>query len=60
VAGIAVHVAARVAATAESGQVVVSRTVVDLVVGSNIGFVDSGEHNLKGVPHPWRLYAVEG
>ena len=60
VAGIAVHIAARVAAHAEPGQVVVSRTVVDLVAGSNIGFVDSGEHNLKGVPHPWRLYAVEG
>jgi class 3 adenylate cyclase len=60
VAGIAVHIAARVASHAEPGQVVVSRTVVDLAAGSGIGFVDRGEHDLKGVPQAWRLYAVEG
>jgi class 3 adenylate cyclase len=60
VAGIAVHIAARVSSHAEPGQIVASRTVVDLVAGSGIGFVDRGEHGLKGVPQPWRLYAVEG
>ena len=60
VAGIAVHIAARVSSHAEPGQIVASRTVVDLVAGSGIGFVDRGEHGLKGIPQPWRLYAVEG
>lgn len=39
---------------------VVSRTVVDLVAGSGIAFTDRGEHELRGVPGSWRLYAVEG
>jgi class 3 adenylate cyclase/pimeloyl-ACP methyl ester carboxylesterase len=60
VAGIAVNIAARVASRAEPRQVLVSRTVVDLTAGSGIGFVDRGEHDLKGVPQAWRLYAVEG
>jgi class 3 adenylate cyclase len=60
VAGIAVNIAARVASRAEPRQVLVSRTVVDLTAGSGIDFVDRGEHDLKGVPQAWRLYAVEG
>jgi class 3 adenylate cyclase len=56
--GIGVHIAARVAALAEPGQVWVSRTVTDLVVGSRIKFEDRGEHRLKGVPGTWRLFVV--
>ncbi len=58
VGGIAVHLGARVVATAAPGEVVVSSTVRDLVAGSGIGFVDRGEHDLKGVPDRWHLYAV--
>jgi DNA-binding NarL/FixJ family response regulator len=58
VGGIAVHIGARVAGSAPPGEVVVSSTVKDLVAGSGIGFVDRGEHTLKGVPDRWRLYAV--
>jgi class 3 adenylate cyclase len=58
-AGLAVHIAARVEALAEPGQVLVSRTVVDLVVGSAIKFADRGEHVLKGVPGTWHLFSVE-
>jgi class 3 adenylate cyclase len=57
-AGIAIHVGARVAAHAAAGEVLVSRTVKDLVAGSGIGFVDRGEHQLKGVPGRSQLYAV--
>src|SRR4029453_10244417 len=56
VRGIAVHVGARVAALAESGLVLATSTVKDLVAGSI--FEDRGEHELKGVPNRWRLYAV--
>ena len=56
--GIAVHVGARVAAAATPGQVLVSSTVKDLVVGSGIQFEDLGPHALKGVPDAWRLFAV--
>jgi class 3 adenylate cyclase len=59
VAGLAVHLAARVQALAQPGEVLVSRTVVDLVAGSGISFTDRGERELKGVPGSWRLYAVE-
>jgi class 3 adenylate cyclase len=59
VAGIAVHTAARVQATALPGEVWVSRTVADLVAGSDIRFADRGNHELKGVPGHWQLYAVE-
>jgi class 3 adenylate cyclase len=59
VAGIAVHVAARVQAAASPGEVWVSRTVADLVAGSEIRFDDRGEHELKGVPGAWQLFAVE-
>lgn len=58
VAGIGVHIAARVQSSADPGEVWVSRTVVDLVTGSGIGFTDRGEHELKGVPGRWALYAV--
>ena len=58
VAGIAIHIGARVAASAASGEVLVSGTVKDLVVGSRIDFSDRGVHELKGVPGQWRLYAL--
>ncbi len=56
--GIAVHLGARVASAAEPGQVLVSSTVKDLVVGSGLHFEDLGPRTLKGVPDPWRLFAV--
>jgi class 3 adenylate cyclase/pimeloyl-ACP methyl ester carboxylesterase len=58
VAGIAVHTGARVAGLAAAGEVLVSSTVRDLVSGSGIDFAERGEHELKGVPGTWRLYAV--
>jgi class 3 adenylate cyclase len=57
--GIAVHIGARVAAHADPGEVLVSRTVKDLVAGSGIAFTDRGAHQLKGVSGIWELYAVE-
>lgn len=57
--GLAVHVGARIAGSAQAGEVLVSRTVKDLVSGSGIVFLDRGEHALKGVPEPWQLFAVE-
>jgi class 3 adenylate cyclase len=59
VGGIAVHLAERVSAQAGAGDVVVSRTVVDLVAGSGIEFQDRGAHALKGVAGAWQLYAVQ-
>jgi pimeloyl-ACP methyl ester carboxylesterase len=56
--GIAVHIGARVAATAEPGEVLVSATVKDLVAGAGIEFEDRGERELKGVPGSWRLFAA--
>jgi class 3 adenylate cyclase len=58
VTGIAVHIGARVAAMAGPGEVLVSRTVKDLVAGSGIELDDRGEHELKGVPGDWQLFAV--
>ena len=58
VAGIAVNVGSRIAAAAAPGEVLVSQTVKDLVAGSGIEFEERGEHELKGVPGSWRLYAV--
>jgi class 3 adenylate cyclase len=58
-AGLAVHIGSRVAALAGPGEVLVSGTVKDLVVGAGIGFEDRGEHELKGVPGTWKLFAVE-
>lgn len=57
-AGVAVHVGARVGALAGPGEVLVSSTVKDLVAGSGLTFEDRGEHALKGVPDPWRVYAA--
>ena len=59
IAGIAVHVAARVSGLAGAGQVLVSSTARDLVAGSGLRFEDRGMHRLKGVPEEWRLFAVE-
>ena len=58
VGGIAVHIGSRVLGTAEPGDVIASSTVRDLVAGSGIRFDDRGEHSLRGVPEPWRLFAV--
>jgi class 3 adenylate cyclase len=58
IGGIAVHIAARVAALADASSVWVSRTVTDLVVGSGLTFADRGTHALKGVPDDWQLFAV--
>ena len=58
VAGIAVHIGARISALAEPGQVLASSTVRDLVAGSGIEFEDRGVHELRGVPGEWRLFAV--
>ena len=59
IAGLAVHVAARVSALAGPDEVLVSSTVRDLVVGSGVAFSDRGSRVLKGVPGRWRLYAAE-
>jgi class 3 adenylate cyclase len=56
--GLAVHIASRVMSAAGAGEVLVSGTVKDLVVGSGIEFEERGEHELRGVPGEWRLYAV--
>ena len=60
VAGIAVHIGARVAALAGAGEVLVSGTVPPLVVGAGLDFADRGEHELKGVPGTWHLFALKG
>ena len=60
VAGITVHIGARVSALAAPGEVLVTRTVRDLVAGSGIVFEERGEHELKGVPDRWTLYAAVG
>jgi class 3 adenylate cyclase len=59
IAGMAVHIGARVGACAESGEVLVSSTVKDLVVGSGLRFAQRGVAELKGVPGEWRLYALD-
>jgi len=58
VGGLAVHIGARVAGLADPGEILVSRTVRDLVAGSGLSFAERGEHQLKGVPDRWPLYAV--
>lgn len=57
--GVAVHVGARVASIAGSGEILVSSTVKDLVAGSGLVFIDRGTHELKGLPGEWRLFAVD-
>ncbi len=58
VAGLAVHIAARVSGLARGSEILASRTVTDLVAGSGIDFEDRGDHQLKGLPGAWRLFAV--
>ncbi|WP_125567287.1 adenylate/guanylate cyclase domain-containing protein [Nocardioides baekrokdamisoli] len=58
IAGLAVHLAARIGSAAQAGEILVSRTVRDLVAGSAIDFTDRGDHDFKGIPEPWRVYAV--
>ena len=53
------HVAQRVEALAEPGEVLVSRTLVDLVTGSGLSFSPRGEHELPGVPGAWSVFAVD-
>jgi len=59
VGGLAVHIAARVVGLAHAGEVVVSQTVKDLVTGSELAFADRGEHDLRGVPGRWRVWALD-
>jgi class 3 adenylate cyclase len=59
VSGVGVHIAQRVSAAAGAGEILVSRTVVDLVTGSGIRFHERGDHELKGVPGTWPLFAVD-
>ncbi len=58
IGGIAVHIAARVAATAAADEILVTQSVMESVIGSGIDFIDQGTHNLKGVPGDWHLHAV--
>jgi class 3 adenylate cyclase len=58
VVGIAVSVGARIASLAGPSEILVSSTVKDLVAGSGLRFEDRGEHQLKGVPETWRLFAL--
>jgi class 3 adenylate cyclase len=58
VRGVAVQIAARIAAAARPGEVVVSSTVKDIVAGSGIAFEERGEHELDGVPGTWRLFTA--
>jgi class 3 adenylate cyclase/pimeloyl-ACP methyl ester carboxylesterase len=59
VTGLAVNIASRVAGAADALELLVSRTVADLVAGSEFHLVDRGEHDLKGIRGPWQLYAVD-
>ena len=58
VAGLAVHLAARINSVANGGEILVSRTVRDLVIGSELRFAERGEHKLKGIPDRWALFAA--
>jgi class 3 adenylate cyclase len=58
ISGLAVHIGARISALARGGEVLVSGTVKDLVIGSGLVFEDRGDHELAGVPGTWRLFAV--
>jgi class 3 adenylate cyclase len=59
-AGLAVHIGARIASLAVANQILVSRTVKDLIVGSSIELEDRGSHHLKGVPDEWQVFEVVG
>jgi len=58
IGGIAVHIGQRVSSLAAAGEVLVSRTVRDLVIGSELEFTDRGEHDLRGVPGTWSVFAL--
>jgi class 3 adenylate cyclase len=58
IVGIAVSIGARISSLAGPGEVLVSRTVTDLVAGSGLRFEDRGEHALKGIPDAWHLFAL--
>ena len=58
VAGLAVHIGARIAALAQPSEILVSRTVRDLVSGAGLEFIDRSEHKLKGIDRVWQLFAV--
>ena len=58
ISGLAVHLAARISSLAGPGEVLVSSTVRDLIVGSGQRLTDRGEHELRGIPGPWRVFAV--
>ena len=59
IAGLAVHIGARISALASAGEILTSATVKDLVAGSGIAFEDRGAHELKGVPGVWRVYLAQ-
>lgn len=59
IGGLAVHIAARISSLAGAGEVLVSSTVRDLIVGSDQILTDRGEHQLKGITRSWRVYAVQ-
>lgn len=59
VAGLAVHLAARIMGTAAAVEVIVSRTVRDLTVGSGLEFLERGVHELKGIPGAWEIFVLE-
>jgi class 3 adenylate cyclase len=58
VAGMAVHIGARVAGLANPGEVIVSQTIRDMVIGSTFQFTSRGRHELKGVPGSWEIFGV--
>ncbi len=58
IGGVAVHLGARIMASARAGEILVSRTVKDLVIGSSLTFEDRGMHSLKGIDGEWQLFAV--
>ena len=58
ITGLTVHIGARVQSSADPGEILVSRTVHDLTAGSGLMFTSRGEHDLKGIPGPWELFAL--
>lgn len=60
IGGLAVHIGARISGLAGPGEILVSSTVRDLIVGSDQTLADRGEHELKGIPGTWRIFAVQG
>ncbi len=58
IGGLAVHIGARLSALGQGGEILVSGTVKDIVVGSALELEDRGAHSLRGVPGEWRVYAA--